>query len=75
MFRLTSLSFLFLVFGSSCGNSVQEGASAIGLLAKFRSWVQEHGKKYRTEAEELMRWKVWVDNHGTFVLYLATIER
>uniref|UniRef100_A0A7S3LBV1 Uncharacterized protein n=2 Tax=Amphora coffeiformis TaxID=265554 RepID=A0A7S3LBV1_9STRA len=64
MFRLTTLSFLLLAFGStSSANPVEEGASAIGLLAKFRSWVQEHGKKYETQAEELMRWKVWAANH------------
>ena len=67
MLRLTSLAFLLFGAGSSVANpasDVVEGAGAIGLIAKFRQWVTEHGKRYETEAEELLRLKVWTSNHG-----------
>lgn len=70
MFRLTTLTFFLLAAGSTFAKnhhpSVEQGAGAIHLIAEFRQWVTEHGKKYSSEAEEMLRLKVWAANHGTF---------
>ena len=73
LFRLTSLTFLLLAAGSTFAKnhpSVEQGASAIHLMAKFRQWVTEYGKKYSSEAEEILRLKVWAANHGTLLACL-----
>lgn len=64
MFRLTTLTLFFFSAGSAAANTVQDGAGAIEILSKFRHWVEEHGKKYESEAEEIMRMKIWASNHG-----------
>lgn len=66
MFRLTTLSLLLAAANAAV--VVDQGAAGIELLAKFRQWVETHGKQYATEAEELLRWKVWAANHGKWLL-------
>ena len=77
MFRLTSLTYCLLLTGSAFAttNPVEQGAGAIGLIAKFRQWVTEHGKKYESEAEELLRLKVWTANHGKLVVCWTTTRQ
>lgn len=86
MIRLTTLTLFLFAIGSSHGTDsvngnfndadssiadfhVEQGAGF--MLTKFRHWVIEHGKKYKSEAEELLRLKIWTENHGTF-LFLDT---
>lgn len=69
MFRLTTLTVLFFAWGRSAAAVADpplEHGAGVELLAKFRHWVQEHGREYASEAEELMRLKVWAANHGAF---------
>lgn len=70
MFRLTSLSlFLFATAHASANAVLDQGSSSssgtLGILAKFRQWVEEHGKVYESAQEEVRRMKVWASNHGT----------
>lgn len=41
------------------------GESLQASLELFRVWAETHDKEYTTEEEAKLRWKVWMDNHGT----------
>jgi C1A family cysteine protease len=52
---------LVTLFGSAVATSVQDGLS-VELMAKFKSWVDFHGKNYESHDEKMQRLQIWLDN-------------
>lgn len=71
----SSLSLLIAYLaGNAAGTSLR--ASELDDVASFtlkmslhEEWSKTHSKEYTTEEEQMKRLKIWIENHGTSLLF------
>jgi hypothetical protein len=74
--RSVAFALAFLSGGVSAGVSLQslpvENVN-FATVSLFSQWAESHSKDYTTQDEAMSRLKIWIENHGRFVIQKSVL--